>query len=220
MKILFQGDSLTDCNRNKEDPTDLGTGYVAATAARLRKFYPDMEFTFINRGVNGDRTRELLKRWQKDTIDLQPDILTLLIGVNDSWRRYDQNDPTPVEEFEANLRTLLEDVKKNTYAKILMIEPFLVDIDPVDLPYPAGADIHSWREDLAPKIQVFRRLAYEYADAYLPMDGILAEMCLQSSPKTWSVDGVHLIPAGIDEMGGYVEDKLIFLIEKMKENAT
>lgn len=204
MKILFQGDSITECNRNVNDPDSIGDGYVAFAIEKLTKAFPDVEFEFFNRGVSGDRTRELLGRWQKDTIDIQPDIMTLMIGVNDTWRRYDMNDPTPVEEFEQNLRTLLDDVKANTNAKLLMIEPFL-----------AHADNDLWREDFYLKVNAFRRVAKEYADAYLPMDGLYAAMCVEKEPSHWSADGVHLIEPGCERMGYYVAKALSSMIEAM-----
>lgn len=202
MKILFQGDSITEWNRDKSDPDDLGNGYVSVTAKLLETMYPDLEFTFVNRGISGDRTRELLKRWQQDTIDVQPDIMTLMIGVNDCWRRYDMDDPTPVEEYEQNLRTLLDDVKANTNAKLLMIEPFLVH-----------EDIELWREDFDLKLRAYRRVAREYADAYLPMDGLIAMMCVEKEPSYWSMDGIHLAEPGIEEMGMYVAECLMRFIE-------
>lgn len=202
MKILFQGDSLTECNRDKSNPADLGNGYVATASRLIAEWYPDTEFTFVNRGVSGDRTWNLLERWQDDTIDIQPDVMTLMIGVNDTWRRYDNNDPTSVENYEKNLRTLLDDVKANTSAKILMIEPFMVHED-TDL----------WREDFHLKINAFRRVARDYADAYLPMDGLIAMMCVEKEPTHWSADGIHLIEAGIERMGAYVAQALKPLIE-------
>ncbi|MGN0171268.1 MAG: SGNH/GDSL hydrolase family protein [Acutalibacteraceae bacterium] len=205
MKILFQGDSLTECNRNLNDPEDLGNGYAFVASQKIAERYPETSFTFVNRGVSGDRTWELLSRWQRDTIDEQPDMMTLMIGVNDCWRRYDANDPTSVEDYESNLRTLLDDFKANTTAKLLMIEPFLVHED-TDL----------WREDFYLKINAFRRVAKEYADAYLPMDGLIAMLCVERPPKHWSADGVHLLPAGIERMGQYVADAVCALIDGKK----
>ncbi len=202
MKILFQGDSLTECNRDKTNPDDLGNGYVAVASRLIAEAFPEKDFTFINRGVSGDRTWNLLERWQEDTIDIQPDIMTLMIGVNDTWRRYDMNDPTSVEDYENNLRKLLDDVKAHTNAKLLMIEPFMVHEDE-DL----------WREDFYLKINAFRRVAKAYADAYLPMDGLIAMMCVEHEPKHWSADGIHLIEAGIDRMGAYVAKAVSALIE-------
>ena len=203
MKILFQGDSLTECNRDKSNPDDLGNGYVAVASRLIAEAFPETAFTFVNRGVSGDRTWNLLERWQEDTIDVQPDIMTLMIGVNDTWRRYDMDDPTSVEDYEKNLRTLLDDVKANTTAKILMIEPFMVH-DDEDL----------WREDFYLKINAFRRVAKAYADAYLPMDGLIAMMCVEKEPSHWSADGIHLIEAGINRMGEYVAKAVCSLIER------
>ncbi len=204
MKIVFQGDSLTDCNRRYEDPLDLGDGYVAAASKNIASHYPNQTFIFLNRGVSGDRTWELLQRWQKDTIDLQPDILTLMIGVNDTWRRYDSNDPTSPQDYEYNLRRLLDDVKSHTQSKILMIEPFL-----------AHEDTDLWREDFTWKLSAFRRVSRQYANAYLPMDGIMAMMCVEKSPQTWSEDGIHLIQPGIERMGEYVAQALFPLIDSL-----
>ena len=205
MKILFQGDSITEWHRDVNDPDSIGDGYVAFAIDNLTKRFPNREFEFFNRGVSGDRTRELLKRWQKDTIDIQPDIMTLMIGVNDTWRRYDMNDPTPVEEYEQNLRALLDDVKANTNAKLLMIEPFL-----------AHADNDLWREDFYEKVNAYRRVAKEYADAYLPMDGLYAMMCVEKEPTHWSQDGVHLVGPGNERMGYYVAQSLAAMIEAME----
>lgn len=182
LRLLFQGDSITDWGRSREDLTDLGQGYPRFVAPALREAYPDVEWEFVNRGVGGERTKELLARWQQECIDLQPDILSILVGINDTWRAFDRNDPTTVETFESNYRRLLEDVKKNTAAKLLMMEPFVLHNTP---------DKDAWRADLDPKIHVVRKLAREYADAYLPLDGILAAACVTREPSYWSEDGVH-----------------------------
>ncbi len=204
MKILFQGDSITEWNRDKSNPDDLGNGYVRVASEAIAAMFPQTSFTFVNRGISGNRTRELLTRWQEDTIDVQPDVMTLMIGVNDCWRRYDANDPMTAEEFETNLRTLLDDFKAHTNAKLLMIEPFTVHED-TDL----------WREDLYLKINAYRRLAKEYADAYLPMDGLIAMMCVEAPPSHWSMDGIHLAEPGIERMGQYVAKAVAPLIESV-----
>ncbi|MBQ3069265.1 MAG: SGNH/GDSL hydrolase family protein [Clostridia bacterium] len=207
MKILFQGDSITEWNRDKSNPEDLGSGYVRVAAEAIAAMFPNEEFTFVNRGVSGDRTRELLKRWQEDTVDVQPDIMTLMIGVNDCWRRYDMNDPMTAEEYEQNLRSLLRDFKENTNAKLLMIEPFTVHED-TDL----------WREDLYLKINAYRRVAKEFADAYLPMDGIIAMLCVEAPPSHWSMDGIHLAEPGIERMGQYVAQAVAPLIRQVQSH--
>ena len=182
MRVLFQGDSVTDCGRSREDLTDLGPGYPRFAAALLRERHPEQDWEFVNRGVSGDRTDHLLARWQEDCIALQPDVLSILIGINDTWRAFDSNDPTTAEQFEANYRRLLEDVRRNTHAKILLLEPFVL---------PDTPDKDIWRADLDPKIGAVRRLAREYADAYVPLDGLFAAACVEQGPLYWTMDGVH-----------------------------
>ncbi|MBC8558802.1 SGNH/GDSL hydrolase family protein [Fumia xinanensis] len=188
--ILFQGDSITDWNRCVDDPLSdpmhLGKGYVYVAASMLMAQYPELNLKFYNRGISGNRSIDLVNRWDEDTIALKPDVLSLLIGVNDTWRRYDQNNPTTAEQYEQNCRNILERTKAALPdTKIVMIEPFLLHVSP---------EIESWREDLNPKILVARKLAREFADVYIPMDGYFAAASVQQKPSTWSGDGVH--PAG------------------------
>lgn len=103
MRILFQGDSITEMNRKAADFYDLGDGYVYYAAQGLREALPEKELEFINRGVGGDRTWEMKKRWQEQCIDLQPDFVSILIGVNDTWRAFDQNNPPR----RGNTRTII-----------------------------------------------------------------------------------------------------------------
>lgn len=107
MKVLFQGDSITDAGRDYADPHHLGDGYPKYAAEAIRERFPDETFEFINLGISGNRTTDLLERWQKDCIAVQPDVLSILIGINDTWRRYDSNLPMTVEEYEANYRRLV-----------------------------------------------------------------------------------------------------------------
>ncbi|MDD2417640.1 MAG: SGNH/GDSL hydrolase family protein [Oscillospiraceae bacterium] len=182
MRLLFQGDSITDAGRDRVDPHRLGNGYPNFTAELINTKFSDINWEFINLGISGNRVIDLVDRRQKDFIDIQPDIVSVLIGVNDTWRAFDNNDPTTAEKFEANYRLLLEDIKKNTNAKIIMIEPFLLHNEP---------NKDKWRSDLNPKIDAVRRLAREFADIFIPMDGIFAAACIDNPPEYWAADGVH-----------------------------
>lgn len=182
MRILFQGDSITDAGRDRNDPHHLGNGYPQFVAQMLREQFPDKELDFVNLGISGNRTCELVGRWQTDCIDWQPDVVSIMIGINDTWRAFDQNDPTTPEQFEANYRQILTAVKEQTNAKILMLEPYLLHNEPAK---------DDWRADLNPKIDAARRLAREFADAYIPTDGLMAAASVAESPSHWSGDGVH-----------------------------
>lgn len=188
--ILFQGDSITDAGRTSSpDPsTSMGSGYPFVISNLLSAAVPDWNLNFINRGVSGNRTLEMAARWKKDCLDLKPDVLSILIGINDAWRRYDSNDPTSAEDYYTRLTDMLKAAKAvNPEMKILLIEPFLLHVN---------EDRASYREDLNPKIMACRQAAQEYADAYLPMDGIFASVCVHRKPDFWAADGVHPTPPG------------------------
>ena len=205
MKVLFQGDSITDAGRDYADPHHLGDGYPKYAAEAIRERFPDETFEFINLGISGNRTTDLLERWQKDCIAVQPDVLSILIGINDTWRRYDSNLPMTVEEYEANCRRLVQDVKENTKAKLLLLEPFLLHADPAK---------ECFREDLDPKILAARRVARDYADMFLPLDGLLAAASVIEEPSHWSGDGVHPNEAGSRLIGRYYAETFAAMLGK------
>lgn len=187
-RVLFQGDSVTDCGRGREDDSNLGTGYAMMAAALFHTMYPELGVTFQNRGISGNRTIDLKNRWQEDCIDLKPDIVSILIGINDCWRRFDNNDPTTPEQYKANYRYILNETREKLNAKIVLCEPFL-------LPVTEEQKRH-WREDLDPKIQIARELAREFNAVYIPFDGMFAAKAVMASPDFWAADGVHPTPAG------------------------
>ena len=186
-RILFQGDSITDAGRSREDDAALGGGYAAMIAAWMTARYPGHGLTFLNRGISGNRVFDLETRWTEDCIALQPDWLSILIGINDTWRRYDSNTPSPLGDFDACYRRLLDRVVQETSAKLILLEPFV-------LPHPA--DRIAWREDLDPRIAVIRAIARDYQALYVPFDGLYAAACTQLAPGCWAGDGVHPTPAG------------------------
>lgn len=181
MKILFQGDSITDACRNYDDYHDLGRGYAKYAAEAIASRHPEEEFEFIDLGINGHQTIDLKNRWHRDCIDLQPDLVSILIGINDTWHRCGERNWLENEIFEANYRYILEETKNKTNAKIIMIEPFLANVP----------DKEYFREDLNFKIDVVRKLAKEYADEFIPLDGIFAEACIHADALAWTDEGIH-----------------------------
>ena len=187
-RILFQGDSITDCGRDRSQPNALGSGYAMMASGFLAALHPSLAPECFNRGISGHRTGDLVDRWQEDCLDLKPDVLSLMIGINDVWRRYDQNLPTSVQDFEKNYRALL---KKTTEAfpdiRLILLEPFVL---------PVPDDRHAWREDLDPKLAVVRIMAREFNALLVPLDGIFAAASTQQTPAFWAADGVHPSAAG------------------------
>jgi len=180
-KILFQGDSITDAGRNREDANGLGGGYAMMAAAQMQALHPGLDLTFLNKGISGNRAVDLAGRWQEDCLDLKPDWVSILIGVNDCWRRYDSNDATSAEVFEKHYRDILERSKSRGIG-VIICEPFLL---------PCPPDRVAWREDLDPKIHVARKLAREFAARFVPFDGIFAARSVLQPSAFWAGDGVH-----------------------------
>jgi lysophospholipase L1-like esterase len=175
---VFAGDSVTDSGR-RDDPAGLGDGYV-------RHLYDDLGADrprIVNAGISGNRAVDLVARWDADVLVHQPDLVSVLVGINDTWRRYDKDDPTSTEDFEASYRELLEPVT----AKLVLIEPFLLAVK---------AEQHAWREDLDPKIEVVRRLATEYDALLVPADVEFNRQAAIVGGTTLADDGVHPTAAG------------------------
>ncbi|WP_036745327.1 SGNH/GDSL hydrolase family protein [Paenibacillus sp. UNC451MF] len=184
--VLFQGDSITDAKRVREDGNDLGKGYALMAAAQFSAFYPEKQVKFLNRGISGNRVKDLQARWDVDCLDLKPNVVSIYIGINDTWRRYDRNDPTTKEQYESGYRDLLEQTSKLD-AKLVLIEPFVL---------PVPEDRKQWREDLDPKINVVRELAREYGAKLVSLDGLFAQASTRAESAYWAPDGVHPSPAG------------------------
>lgn len=201
IKLLFQGDSITDAGRNREDYHDLGKGYPKFAAEFLKEQHPDVEFEFIDLGISGNQTKDLVARLQADFIDIQPDVVSIMIGINDVWH-YAGKGWLDTDLFEERYRTVLSALKEQTNAKIMIIEPFLI---------PGTSQDHL-REDLWKKIEVARKLAREFADVYLPTDGLLHSAFIGDNPLTYSTDGVHPTGKGAEFIGKLYADYIKPLI--------
>lgn len=182
IKVLFQGDSITDCNRSRENLSCMGFGYAMFIASRYLAKHPEYPVEFINRGISGDRCCDLKARWDDDCIEVLPDLVSILIGINDVGRRYNCNEPTSVELFADIYHDILTKTVERTEAGLVLMEPFVL---------PISDEHNRWREDLDPKIQVVRALAREFNAALIPLDGLFAQAVTRREPKFWSADGVH-----------------------------
>jgi lysophospholipase L1-like esterase len=186
-RILFTGDSITDCGRVRDNADHLGFGYAALTAAHLQARLASPQLKIFNRGISGNRAADLLKRVDADLLALNPTVVSILIGINDTWRRYDSNDATIAEAFERGYRALLQKITMHLQARVVLLEPFLLHVP---------QDRYAWREDLNPKIDVVRKLAVEFGAELLPLDGLFAQAATQAPAAYWAADGVHPSMAG------------------------
>ena len=183
VRLLFQGDSITDAGRDKRDFHDLGNGYPKYAAELLKESNHEINFDFINLGISGNRTGQLFDRLYPDAIALQPDVISILIGINDIWHRGAFSYvATTDEQIELNYREILKNLKAKTNAKIVMLAPYVLD----------AADKAPMKKELATVLPIVRKLADEFADAYIPLDELFEEaMATQPAPLYYSPDGVH-----------------------------
>lgn len=190
-KILFIGDSITDAGRDRSNKMNLGQGYPLLVAAELQAFFPEKKLTFYNTGISGDRLIDLKNRWEKDCLDINPDVVSLLIGINDTSHQISKSEETDlkeIEKFEEDYRFLLKSLSQRTDARVVLMEPFV-------LPYPK--ERMNWRRELDPRIQIVRKVAREYQTDLIPLDGLFNSAGISDGYSYYTGDdGVHPTVAG------------------------
>ena len=189
--ILFQGDSITDCGRDRKNDDALGTGYPMLVEAALGFEQPG-QYRFINRGVSGDRIPDVYARIVRDILVVKPDYLSLLIGVNDIWHGLDWQNGTGAERFEKVYAMLLDEVRAALPdVKILLLEPFLL---------PGTATVN--RPEQPDRFSVFdsgvkalaaivQSLAKKYDVTFVPLQCAFDAAAQRAEPSYWLRDGVH-----------------------------
>ncbi len=181
-RILFQGDSITDGNRGRSaDPNHiLGHGYAFIIAAKYGAAFAGMKLDFMNRGSSGNTVRELQKRWEKDTLELQPDVLSILIGVND------QSHDVPLDEYERTYEELITQAKtKNPKLRLVLCEPFTLPVGKRKDGYAA------WRAGIQARQDVVAKLAAKHDAALVHFQQIFDAACKVAPAEHWIWDGVH-----------------------------
>lgn len=191
--LLFQGDSITDANRSRENtvansPSALGSGYVNLITAKLLRSQPAAGLQILNRGISGHRIVDLYARWKVDALNLQPDLLSILIGVNDTWHGFMYNNGVEVERFATIYRMLLEWTKQQLpHVQLVICEPFVL---------PCGVVTDDWMSDMAARQRVVRELAVDFQAIFVPFQTAF-NTAMQDAPAAyWAQDGVHPTPAG------------------------
>jgi len=192
--ILLQGDSITDAGRDRQseartnDQAALGSGYAWLAAAALLTDRPGDELKFFNRGVSGNKVFQLAERWQADCLDLKPNVLSILVGVNDYWHTLTNNYQGTVEIYERDYRGLLKrTLKALPKVRIIVCEPFALRCGSVD---------EKWRAAFAPYRAAAKRVAESCHAAFIPFQAMFDEAVKYAPPQHWSKDGVHPSPTG------------------------
>ena len=207
IKILFQGDSITDWGRDKRNYHDMGNGYPRFASELIAAAHPDVDFEFINFGISGNRTCQLFDRLYTDGIAFQPDIISILIGINDIWHRYDsERIETTDEQIATNYRAILERLKTQTNAKIVMMAPYVLDNETKDY----------LRPDLERLLPIIKQLADEYADIFIPLNEYFEEAVkVQPAPLYYSEDGVHPNANGAEFIGKVYAEAIEPIIKEL-----
>ncbi len=181
-KIVFIGDSITDCGR-RDVAAPYGNGYVSMVRSLLIARYPDLGLTFVNKGIGGDTTRDLAARWDEDVIAEQPDWLSVKIGINDVWRAFGPNahEAVPLPEYERTLRDLLERTSRETNARLILMEPYVIEPDRTQ-PMRSRMDLYG---------AAVRQLAAEFCATLVPTQAAFDAVLRHTRPEDWAPDQVH-----------------------------
>lgn len=183
---MFAGDSITDCRRRETDNA-LGYGYPLRIVGQWGLAHPDRAPVWLNSGIGGNKVADLTARWQTDVLDARPDVVSIMVGINDCASRYLGDDgPVTADAYREGYIQLLTPLSERGVELILM-EPFLL---------PVNDDQRRWREDLDVKIQVVRDLARRFGATLVETDGLFATLASTTGPDYWAGDGVHPTPAG------------------------
>ena len=195
-RLLFQGDSITDMKwgRNQRDRNHyLGHSYVYLIAARLGVDMPAAELEVFNRGHSGNTVGDLRTRWQNDAVDIQPDVLSVLIGVNDVGRTIRaNNDHVPLDEWERDYRTILDASRKaNPELRIVLMDPFVLPSTRFN-----DDEYQKWRGETDKLGEIVARLAQDYQATHIETQKIFDDATKIAKPEHWIWDGVHPLPQG------------------------
>ena len=193
--VLFQGDSITDSGRNRTatEPNSaggLGSGYPLLVASAVLAERAQRELQFYNRGISGNKVPDLQQRWTADTLDLKPDVLSILIGVNDFWHTLTHGYTGTVQDYEQQYTALLDETRRALpQVQLIVLEPFVLRIGAVDA---------RWFPEFDQRRGAAARVASHARATFVPLQSIFDQHIRTTPPPPayWAADGVHPTPAG------------------------
>jgi lysophospholipase L1-like esterase len=195
--FLFQGDSITDGNRTRNNDWNhvMGHGYQYIIASKLWYDFPKKGFHFFNRGISGNKVTDLTARWKEDTLDLKPDVLSILIGINDTSAFINGDKNFTTDQYEAEYRSLLTQTKQQLPSvQFILCEPFVL----------AVGNVKSKREVYSAEVQkrqaIVRQLSKEFDAVFVPFQSAFNKALSKASADYWIWDGIHPMPAGHELM--------------------
>ena len=197
LKVLFQGDSITDAGRSREENSNIGRGYPHLVKAALN-FEDPLKYEFLNRGISGNRIVDLYARIKLDIINLAPDFMSILIGVNDVAHEFYRKNGVSQEKFERIYSMLIEEVKQALPdIKILIMEPFVLPASATMTNLPEGSGTYDdYRMETEKRAAAAKRVANKYGLKFLPLQSLFDRAAEKTYPEYWLFDGVHPTEAG------------------------
>ena len=191
--VLFQGDSITDAGRNRASADAnsagaLGSGYPLLVTSAVLAARPGAALRFYNRGISGNKVPDLQQRWTGDTIDLKPDVLSILIGVNDFWHKLDHGYNGTVQDYEQQYNALLDATREALpRVHLIVLEPFVLRTGAVDA---------RWFPEFDQRRAAAARVATRARATFVPLQTVFNQQTRSAPPDYWAADGVHPTPAG------------------------
>ena len=199
--MLFQGDSITDAGRNKKDPKpnqqkSFGKGYAWMAASQLLISEPNHKLTLHNRGISGNKVHQLAGRWEKDCLELKPDVLSILIGVNDIWHGLNGKYDGTVKTYEDDFNALLVRTKSALpKTQLVICEPFVLK---------CGAVNDKWFPEFDKYRAAAKKMAQVHQAVFVPFQSMFDEAVKYAPPNHWAGDGVHPSPHGASLMAHFL----------------
>ncbi len=191
--ILFQGDSVTDCYRDRENINSLGNSYVKKVNEYLNQF----NIKCINKAIAGNKVNDLLFRYDNDFKNINPDYIFLLIGVNDTWHNYPNQKNTIIFEQEYDL--LLSKIKKDLNIPVIILEPFIVGFN---------EEITQMKSDLYQKIESIKKLAKKYNYFYISFEKEFSQVLTTDNYLEYTIEGIHPLEKGYEIISQKIIDNI------------
>lgn len=190
-RILFQGDSITDCSRVRDNNEHVGCGYALLVKAQLGADNPG-KYEFYNRGISGNRIVDVYARIKRDIINLEPDYMSILVGVNDVWHEINKQNGVDADKYEKIYCMLIEEIKAALPGvKIMIIEPFCLEGTATENTEEQPDKWNVFRSEVRKRAEKARNVAMKYGLLFVEMQNVLDKACELEDNNYWLVDGVH-----------------------------
>ena len=195
-KILFMGDSITDAQRDRENDAYMGGGYATMVAGELACQQP-YAYEFVNRGISGNRIIDLHARIRKDMVNLQPEYISILIGVNDVWHEYTRQNGVAVDKFEILYDMMIQELQRDIPGvKIMILEPFVLPGSKTRTEEDKPNRWEHFSTETPLRAAVAKRIAEKYNLVFVPLQEQFDKVNADAPEGYWLRDGVHPTVAG------------------------